>query len=68
MAKLTDEEYKGVKAEMQDVPFKTAMGILMYAMVATRPDLAFAMSVVSQHMAKSGPKHLAAVKRIMRYF
>jgi transposase InsO family protein len=67
MPKLTDEEYEGVKAEMQDVPYKAAVGSLMYVMVATRPDLAFAMSVVSQHMAKCGPKHWAAVKRVMRY-
>jgi hypothetical protein len=52
---------------MQDVPYKAAVGSLMYVMVATRPDLAFAMSVVSQHMAKCGPKHWAAVKRVMRY-
>jgi len=39
----------------------------MYAMVGTRPDLAFAQSLVSQFMTNPGPQHWMAVKRIMRY-
>ena len=67
LPKLTNEEFEEVRAEMQGVPYKSAVGCLMYAMVATRPDLAFPVSVVSQHMSKYGPKHWAAVKRVMRY-
>ena len=44
-----------------------AMGLLMYPMVATRTDIAFAMSVVSQFMSKPSSIHWATVKRIMRY-
>ena len=39
----------------------------MYAMMATRPDLAFAISVVSQFMLKHDAMHWMIVKRIMRY-
>jgi len=39
----------------------------MYAMVATRADLAFPVSMVSQFMAKAGPQHWMAVKRILSY-
>ena len=39
----------------------------MYAMIATRSDLAFIISVVSQHMARPGSMHWVAVNRIMRY-
>jgi len=39
----------------------------MYAMVGTRPDLAFPVSMVSQFMSRAGPSHWMAVKRIMRY-
>ena len=67
LAKLTDEEFEEVRADMQGVPYKAAVGCLMYAMVATRPDLAFPVSVVSQHMSKYGPMHWAAMKRVMRY-
>jgi hypothetical protein len=49
------------------VPYKSAVGSLMYAMVATRADLTFAISTVSQHMATPGWTHWMAVKMIMRY-
>ena len=67
LVKLTDEEYEQHKHEMQGIPYKEAVGSLMYAMVATRADLAFAVSVVSQFMARPAPMHWAVVKRIMRY-
>jgi hypothetical protein len=39
----------------------------MYAMVGTRPDLAFPVSMVSPFMSRAGPSHWMVVKRIMRY-
>jgi hypothetical protein len=67
LLKLTKEEFQGVQEEMQGIPYKTAVGSLMYAMVGTRPDLAFLVSMVSQFMSRAGPSHWMAVKRIMRY-
>jgi hypothetical protein len=67
LVKLSIEEYEEHSSEMQGVPYKEAVGSLMYAMVATRADLAFAVSMVSQFMSRPGPMHWAAVKRIMRY-
>ena len=49
------------------MPYKAAVGSLMYAMVATRVDLAFAVSAVSQFMASPAPLHWMEVKYIMRY-
>jgi hypothetical protein len=37
--------------EMVKVPYQQAVGSLMYAMLCIRPDLAYLISVVSQHMA-----------------
>ncbi|MCO5592598.1 hypothetical protein L7F22_046601 [Adiantum nelumboides] len=39
----------------------------MYAMVATRPDIAFVVGVVSKFMANPGKKHWDAVKHLQRY-
>lgn len=47
--------------------FQSAVGSLMYLMVATRPDLAFAVHAVSQFMSSPSEEHLATVKRILRY-
>lgn len=39
----------------------------MYAMLGTRPDIAFAVSVVSRHASNPDSLHWQAVKRIFRY-
>jgi hypothetical protein len=55
------------KEHMSHVPYASAVGSLMYAMVCTRPDIAHAVSVVSRFMAQPGKEHWQAVKRIFRY-
>ena len=67
LAKLLEEEYEEHSHEMKDISYQEAVGLLMYAMMVTRPDLAFAVSVVSRFMSKPGPMYWMAVKRIMRY-
>ncbi len=47
LLKLTKEEFQGIQKEMQSIPYKAAVGSLMYALVGTRPDLAFPVSMVS---------------------
>ena len=53
--------------EMKTVPYRSAVGSLMYAMVATRPDIAAAVGVVSRHLNNPGQAHWTAVKRKFRY-
>ena len=55
------------KAEMEKVPYSSAVGSLMYAMICTRPDIAYAVGVVSRYMSNPGKKHWEVVKGIMRY-
>ncbi|KAK5666022.1 hypothetical protein QVD99_8737 [Batrachochytrium dendrobatidis] len=50
-----------------DAPYREAVGSLMYAMVATRPDLGAAIGLVSRYLHKSNDSHWTAVKRILRY-
>jgi len=40
--------------EMSRVPYASVVGSLMYAMVCSRPDLAYAVSIVSRFMSNSG--------------
>ena len=49
---------------MAKVPYSSAIGSLMYAMVCTRPDISHAVSVVIRYMANPGKAHLHAVKWI----
>ena len=52
---------------MAKVPYTSAVGCLIYAMVCTRPDLAQAVSQVSKFISKPGKQHWEAVKWIFRY-
>jgi hypothetical protein len=39
----------------------------MYAMLGTRPDIAYSVGALSQYSANPGKEHLAAVNRVFRY-
>lgn len=45
----------------------SVVGSIMYAMVCTRLDLAYAMSVINRFMSKSGKIHWEVVKWTLRY-
>ena len=47
--------------------YQSALGALMYAMLATRPDIAFAVRMLSKHAATPGQEHMTALKRVYRY-
>jgi hypothetical protein len=47
--------------------YQSAVGSLMYAMMGTRPDIAFAVSAVSRFASNPNDQHWNAVKRILRY-
>uniref|UniRef100_A0A3Q7IFR1 Pectinesterase catalytic domain-containing protein n=1 Tax=Solanum lycopersicum TaxID=4081 RepID=A0A3Q7IFR1_SOLLC len=63
MCPTTKEEKEG----MAKVPYSSAVGSLMYAMVCTRPDIAHAVCVVSRFLENTGKEHWEAVKWILRY-
>ena len=47
---------------MSKMPYTSAIGTLMYAMVCTRPDIAHAVGVVSRFMSRPEKQHWEAVK------
>ena len=60
---MSEEE----KAEMEKIPYANVVGSLMYAMVCTRPDLAYSLSIFSRYMANLVWKHCQALKIVLRY-
>lgn len=50
-----------------DVPYREAVGALMHLMCATRPDIAFAVGMMSRFVESPQNVHWTAVKRILRY-
>nr|GEX66619.1 retrovirus-related Pol polyprotein from transposon TNT 1-94 [Tanacetum cinerariifolium] len=53
--------------QMSKVSYENAVGSLMYLMVCTRPDIAYAVSVVSRYLANLGKNHWEAMKWILNY-
>lgn len=52
---------------MAKMPYRQAVGSLIYLSQGTRPDVAQAVSVVSRYSDNPGKQHWMAVKRILRY-
>ncbi|XP_068309679.1 secreted RxLR effector protein 161-like [Pyrus communis] len=52
---------------MKDKPYASLVGSLMYAQVCTRPDLAFAVSVLGRFQSNPGTAHWVAAKKVLRY-
>lgn len=67
---LTNDQSPKSEIEMEymrKVPFREAIGSLMFAAIVSRPDIMFAVSQISRFLQNPGQKHWAAVKRILRY-
>ena len=53
--------------ESVDVPYRELVGSLMYLAVVSRPDIAYAVSVLSQYMSCFSLEHWTAGKEVLRY-
>ena len=52
---------------MTNIPYREAIGSLMYLMIGSRPDIAYSVSIVSRYTEKPTIQHWNAVKQIFRY-
>ena len=52
---------------MNMIPYASAIGSIMYAMLCTRPDLSYALSVPSRYQSNPGMGHWVPVKNILKY-
>ena len=50
---------------MSDIPYASAIGSIMYAMLCTRPDVSHAVSLTSRYQSDPGEEHGKAVKTIL---
>ncbi len=65
--KLMKTDEKSTNSCVDPVLYQSMVGSLLYAAIATRPDIAQAVGVVSKFNANPSHAHLTAVKRILRY-
>ena len=52
---------------MRRIPYALAVGSLIYAMFCTRPDICFAVGMVSRYQSNPRLDHWVAVKHILKY-
>ena len=55
------------KAHMKGLPYQNLIGMLMYAMLGTRPDIAFAVGAMSKYSANPGRAHWDQAVHVLRY-
>jgi hypothetical protein len=52
---------------MLDKPYREALGSVMYAQIATRPDLSYAVSTLSKFSSNPGKAHWLALMHVFQY-
>jgi len=51
----------------ENTSYRSAIGSLMYAAIATRPDISTAVGLLARHMERPGTAHWTGMKRVFRY-
>ena len=51
---------------MKVIPYASAIGSIMYAMLCTRPDVCLAISIAGRYQSYPGVEHWTAVKNILK--
>lgn len=58
---------KNEKETVVNFPYREAVGVLLFLSTVSRPDIAYAVNLVSRYVSNPGTIHVNAVKRIIRY-
>lgn len=53
--------------EMAEIPYRNAIGQLLYLATKCRPDIAAAVGLLARQVSHPQPHHWTAVKRILKY-
>ena len=55
------------RERMKLIPYVSTVGSIMYAMLCTRPDVSYSLSITSRYQLDPGESHWTAVKNILKY-
>jgi len=53
--------------QMENIPYASVVGSLMYAQTCTRPDISFAIGMPGKDQSNPGLEHWKAAKKVLRY-
>jgi hypothetical protein len=60
---ITDKDI----ADMAKVPYRAAIGSMMYAVICTQPDIAFSVNRLAQFLTNPGRTHWSSVQQVLSY-
>ena len=55
------------RKRMKVIPYASAIGSIMYAMLCSRPDVCLAISLAGRYQSNPGVDHWTSVKNILKY-
>ena len=55
------------RSHIEGIPYVSAVGSLMYALLYIKPYICFAVGMVSRYQSNPGPEHWIAIKHILKY-
>ena len=55
------------RVRMNQIQYDFLIGLIMYAMICTRPDVSYALSATSRYQSDPGEAHWTAAKNILKY-
>jgi len=55
------------RKHMENIPYASVVGSLMYAQTCTRPDISFAVGMLGRYQSNPGLEHWKAAKKVLRY-
>ena len=64
---LHDERTPEEKERLLQIPYRTTVGMMLYLALGSRPDIAFAVTKLSQYCSNPGLAHWNAAKQVIRY-
>ena len=53
--------------DMRRIPYASIVGSIMYTMLCTRPNICYALGIVSRYQSNLGYEHWTTVKNILKY-
>ena len=55
------------REKMKVIPYASAIGSIMYAMLCTKPDVCLAIRLAGRYQSNPGVDHWTAIKNILKY-
>ena len=55
------------RKQMENIPYTSVVGSLMYAQTCTRPDISFAVGMLGRYQINPGLEHWKTAKKVLRY-